>query len=343
MPKMSPLPLTLLIASLILLDDLTAGLASSPPSPRTDPRYYRSVLVTGANKGQGFALCERILSEHEDTRVFLCSRDNGRGEAAAAALSKKFSPERVEAIQLDVTDAGSVQAACAQVRESLGDKGRLFGVVSNAGVLWGYTLKDLMEVCAIGVRTVLDTFLPLVDPDGGRIIVVSSGLSPLMYGYASPERQKILNDEYLKWNCIQSMIDECYDAEHNGGTPENYENIGFPGGPFADSAPDFHKYGLAKMFADVYMRKLARSHPNLRISSCDPGLVYTDLMTKIPRYEGKDFEETGAKSPTEGAEAAMRLLFGGVDEAVHGDVGGRFFAMKGAELLSSDINKRPDV
>ena len=64
------------------------------------------------------------------------------------------------------------------------------------------------------------------------------------------------------------------------------------------------------MFADVYMKVLARSHPNLRINSCDPGLVYTDLILKMPRYEGMAREETnGAQTPKMGVEAAMLLLF----------------------------------
>ena len=51
--------------------------------------------VTGANKGQGFALCRRILAEHTDTRVFLCSRDAGKGQVAAAKLAAEFRGARL--------------------------------------------------------------------------------------------------------------------------------------------------------------------------------------------------------------------------------------------------------
>jgi len=33
------------------------------------------------------------------------------------------------------------------------------------------------------------------------------------------------------------------------------------------------------------------------INSCDPGLVYTDLILKMPKYAGKVREETGAQTP----------------------------------------------
>ena len=39
--------------------------------------------------------CRRVLAEHADTKVLLCSRDGARGEAAAAELGAAFSPARV--------------------------------------------------------------------------------------------------------------------------------------------------------------------------------------------------------------------------------------------------------
>ena len=92
------------------------------------------------------------------------------------------------------------------------------------------------------------------------------------------------------------MIDECLDQPEDLSAlqtvVEAFEAIGFPGGPFAEAAPDFHMYGLAKMFADAYMLSVAAKYPSLHINSCDPGLVYTDLIVNIPRYQGKTFEET---------------------------------------------------
>ena len=341
---------------LLAASAVSAFASSSPSAP------MRNILVTGGNKGQGLALCVRILSEDDGSRVFLCSRNLKRGQDAADKLRRELEErgistcigennvDRIQVIQLDVTSDESVASAakCVQdiLQSSSGDgNGGLYGVVSNAGILWGYPLSELMDVCAIGVRRVCDAFLPMIQEDG-RLIVVSSGLGPLMNGY-SGERQRAMMDPSCTWEgTIQPMVEECLDAYASStdqDRPKAFESIGFPGGPFAESAPDFHMYGLAKMFADVYMQVLARSHPTLRINSCDPGLVYTDLILAMPRYEGMAREETnGAQTPKMGVEAAMLLLFD--ENAGKGSDSGMFYAMSKdkKELLHSDIDKMPN-
>jgi len=183
----SPRRRALLLAALALA--AVPGASTLVPCPSMQaasagPPPTRSVLITGGNKGQGLALCTRVLAERDDTRVFLCSRDPGRGEAAAARLRSRLpgAAGRVEVVPLDVTSDSSVCYARDLVERSLGGA-RLHGVVSNAGVMWGKSRKELMEVCARGVQRVLDTFTPLTS-EQGKVVVVSSGLGPLMHGYA---------------------------------------------------------------------------------------------------------------------------------------------------------------
>ena len=333
--------MTALLPNIIFLSTLatvTTALAATP---------YKSYLITGANKGQGLALCERILTEHENTHIFLCSRDLQRGEDAKQTLLDDIGcdDDRVDVVQLDVTDDKSVESALAEVKSKLGDEKQLYGVVSNAGVLWGYPLPELMDVCATGVKRVLDAFVPLVDNDDGRVIVVTSGLGPLMHQYSSKERQAALMDVNSSWDeTLAPMIDECLDAYTNSKSIEEriaaFEDISFPGGPFAESAPDFHMYGLSKMFGDAYMIRVAKQYPKLRVSSVDPGLVYTDLILKMPKYEGLKKEETTAQSPKEGVEGTMRLLFD--DDVGKGAGNGKLYALdKERQLVFSDIDKMP--
>nr|WP_026181037.1 beta-ketoacyl-ACP reductase [Demetria terragena] len=77
----------------------------------------RSVLVTGGNRGIGLAIA-RALSEAGD-RVIVASRS---GEA----------PEGLEAVQCDVADTASVDAAFTAAEELVG--GPIEIVVANAGV-----------------------------------------------------------------------------------------------------------------------------------------------------------------------------------------------------------------
>ena len=207
-----------------------------------------------------------------------------------------------------------------------------------------------MDVCATGVKRVLDAFVPLVEEDG-RVVVVTSGLGPLMHSYAGKERQAALvGDDDSGKDDLVPMMEECLTAYALHDNAEEraaaLERIGFPGGPFSDSAPDFHMYGLAKMFGDAYMLRAARKNPKLRVTSVDPGLVYTDLILKMPRYAGKKKEETGAQSPEEGVEATMRLLF---DDSGNDELGkglgagsGKLYALnKERELVFSDIDRMP--
>ena len=274
----------------------------------------KSYLITGANKGQGLALCRRILIEHDDTHVFLCSRDATRGEEAKMSLLDLVCEDRVDVVPLDVTSESSVSDAlsavhsCIARRSSSGESPiQLSGVVSNAGILWGYPLQELLQVCTWGVKRVLDAFVPLLNEQSndGRVVVVTSGLGPLMHQYSGEERQQAMMSPECTWETISSMMDECLGAYESTQDDtleariETFDKIHFPGGPFADTAPDFHMYGLAKMFGDAYMKVIARKYPALRVTSVDPGLVYTDLILRMPKYEGKQKEDTTAQSPHE--------------------------------------------
>ena len=86
--------------------------------------------------------CRRVLAEHADTKVLLCSRDGARGEAAAAELRAAFSPARVVLVPLDVADVDSVARARDVVVEALGGN-NLAGLVSNAGVMWGHPRQEV--------------------------------------------------------------------------------------------------------------------------------------------------------------------------------------------------------
>ena len=63
--------------SIVILGTLVA-IGNSLAVPAGTPKR---ILVSGANKGIGRAICERLLANHDDVHVLLGSRDAGRGEA----------------------------------------------------------------------------------------------------------------------------------------------------------------------------------------------------------------------------------------------------------------------
>ncbi len=137
----------------------------------------RVALVTGANRGIGFAVCRRL--GQEGMTVILGSRDESRGEEAAGSLRT----EGLDVIsrQLDVTDQASVDATAAWLGASYG---RLDVLVNNAGIMpnkdsvLDATLEDaeaMWQVNALAPWRVCRAFVPLMLRGGwGRIVNVSS-------------------------------------------------------------------------------------------------------------------------------------------------------------------------
>jgi NAD(P)-dependent dehydrogenase (short-subunit alcohol dehydrogenase family) len=137
-----------------------------------------SVLVTGGNKGLGLETARR-LGELGWT-VFLGSRDEGRGRAAADKLAADGAD--VVMVPLDVTSDASVAAAVQLVRAHTD---RLDVLVNNAGAPGQIvppadaTVEDIHPVFdtnVYGPIRVTHAFLPLLEAaDHPRVVMVSSG------------------------------------------------------------------------------------------------------------------------------------------------------------------------
>ena len=63
------------------------------------------------------------------------------------------------------------------MKEALGDQ-KLFGLVNNAGIGKDHPDKDVIETNFYGPKRVCDNFLPMMDPESGRVVNVGSGIGP---------------------------------------------------------------------------------------------------------------------------------------------------------------------
>jgi NAD(P)-dependent dehydrogenase (short-subunit alcohol dehydrogenase family) len=128
----------------------------------------KTVLITGANRGIGYALLEEALKRGAK-RVYAGTRQ-----------AWAHPHERVTPVALDVTNHAQVQAAVDIV-------GPLDVLVNNAGVLSYDDLSDrgLIEqhlaVNLFGTIDVTQAFLPLLARPGGRVInnLSVNALAPL--------------------------------------------------------------------------------------------------------------------------------------------------------------------
>ncbi len=91
----------------------------------------RTVLITGANRGIGYATAESLARLGD--RVVLVSRDLQRGEAARAALMAATGSDRLEVLQGDMASMASIRRLTASF---LSTHQRLDVLINNAGGYW---------------------------------------------------------------------------------------------------------------------------------------------------------------------------------------------------------------
>ena len=133
-----------------------------------------TVVVTGASTGIGEATALHLSGI--GFRVLAGVR---RDEDAERLRERGL--ERLAPLMLDVTDAGSIAAAAAEVDSLVGAEG-LAGLVNNAGIAIAAPLEFVpidelrrqLEVNLIGQVAVTQAFLPLLRVAQGRLVNMSS-------------------------------------------------------------------------------------------------------------------------------------------------------------------------
>lgn len=238
-------------------------------------------LVTGANQGVGFQIA-KALADNGYT-VYVGSRNFDNGVAAAKKIGGK-----AQAVQIDVTDKGSVQNAVSKVQQ---DHDRLDLLVNNAAISHagapGRTLEEIMaanrpSVCSVdemrtvwetnvfGVVAVTQAFLPLLrNATAARIVNVTSGLGSLTLN-RNPENP---------W------------AKH-------FELI----------------YGASKTALNAVTVAFANEleASNIKVSAVSPGFTATALNN----FQGTDTVEEGSREPVRVAleEGGATALFTGPNQ-----------------------------
>lgn len=248
----------------------------------------KRIVVTGANKGIGRAIVEELVRDYDDTYVYLGSRDAGRGEKAVKEITEKIpsSADRLEALELDVSDAESVSAAAKAVGAPV------YAVMNNAGIGFGRSFEETLATNLYGTMHVCEAFLPMLEPKVGRIVNMGSGSAPNFVQRCGNDQHKaMLTDPTgLSVEDVKAIA-----KSYEGMT--DYENVA---------------YGLSKACLNAYTFVLARDNPDFFINSCTPGYILTDLTRGMG----------ASKLPEEGTKAPMYLI---MDKEVESLPTGRFY------------------
>ena len=143
-----------------------------------------AVLVTGASSGIGEATARELVAHGFD--VVAGVRRDEDAERLRASVGG------LEPVELDITDADAVAAVAERLAAR--DRGRLAGLVNNAGVVVSGPLEFLeadelrrqFEVNVFGHMTVIRALLPLLRTARGRVVNVGSIGGRLGFPFIAP-------------------------------------------------------------------------------------------------------------------------------------------------------------
>jgi NAD(P)-dependent dehydrogenase (short-subunit alcohol dehydrogenase family) len=143
----------------------------------------RQALVTGANKGIGFAIAKGL--GEAGMSVWMGARDAARGQEAVQKLLDRGLDVRL--LEIDVVDDVSVQRAADTIAT---ESGALHALVNNAGIIRDRTrppsqarmedIKATFDVNLYGPIRVTQAFVPLLKAAGdARVVMMGSGVGSL--------------------------------------------------------------------------------------------------------------------------------------------------------------------
>lgn len=247
------------------------------------------VIVTGANKGIGFAIA-KDLSAYKNLIVYATARNVRKGTEAVKKLGGN-----VKFHQLDIIDICSVESLKDYIKNKHGGFDIL---INNAAIMFrkdsvvplAVQTTETLKVNFFSLLTVCDILFPLIR-NGGRVINISSSAGHLS-NIASIELRKELSRTDLK---VEELLKY---AQNYINAVKNDDGVVLKA--WGNSA---YVVSKAAVCALTFIHQRILEHRGIAVNCVHPGHVATD-MTKFK----------GAMSPEEGAKAAIYLALEAPDD-----------------------------
>nr|POE66157.1 carbonyl reductase [nadph] 1 [Quercus suber] len=257
------------------------------------------VVVTGANRGIGQAICHNILAKQHQSKIQLIATSR-KGEDLG--LSSEVGHE-VAYSKLDITESGSVRQFADHVQTQYG---RADVLINNAGVNldaeYSYeNAKRTLDVNYGGTRDMCLALLPLLNQstsgsNKSRIVNVSSVASALKsYSHAIQSR---FRNPAITLSDVSDLRDLYLTSvkEHSEGARGWFG----PG----------RSYSVSKALINAMTVSIARENPEILVNACCPGWIDTDMGGLVGSRRNRP-----PKTPGDGAKIPVRLAFDDLEGA----------------------------
>lgn len=230
----------------------------------------KTAVVTGSNKGIGFAIVRELLRRNVKT-VYLTSRDIARGKEAVKELEREGL--KPEFYQLEVTDRDNVKEFANYLKKKHGGVDIL---INNAGVIvndfYKTTYEDAKYVIDVNYRSiiVIEEYLFPILKDNARVINVSSDC-----GHLSNIRNKYwidrLSQKDIKCEDVDAFVDWFLESVKKNELKEE---------DFAETAILAYRISKVALCAlTIVQQNSMKDSRNISVVSVHPGFVQTS-MTK---------------------------------------------------------------
>ncbi|KAK7400676.1 hypothetical protein VNO78_11930 [Psophocarpus tetragonolobus] len=233
-------------------------------------------VVTGGNKGIGFALVKRLAEL--GVSVVLTARDKPRGEAAVQTLREQGLGDYLHFLLLDVSDPLSVSTFSSSFGAKFG--ATLDILVNNAGVSYNELdhnsvehAESVIKTNFYGPKLLIQALLPFFRCSSSsitRVLNVSSRLGSLNK-VKNAEIRSVLSREELMEEEIEEVVG-MFLRDVRSGT---WKSRGWPS--------YWTEYAVSKLALNAYSKVLAKRyshHPSaLSVNCFCPGFTQT-AMTK---------------------------------------------------------------
>jgi carbonyl reductase 1 len=248
----------------------------------------RTFVVTGANRGIGFAICQALLAQQPDAHVVVAARNLSDAEAAVKELGH---PGRTSAQAVELVDEQSIRAFAKSVPEH-------DVLINNAGhaehgdAFDEKVARDTVGPNFFGTRSLTYALLEAGKiRANGRIVNVTSVAGTFeVYTDALIARLRNATDEDL-----DKLAHEFYAGVADG----SYDKRGFPRST----------YRVSKALENAWSTRVLPHDPRVRerhlfVGAIHPGFV----QTRMSSFRGDRTAEQGAVGPVWLATAPLQEL-----------------------------------